>query len=216
MSGDSPHGQHIFLLPLAVPRPESIDCAPPQMIARRLPAFWCDVLNADQPDRLALMEMRYDTGQGRGSEWLTLDRAPQADEVFGLLPGPMPAVAVVGTLDGSHDGLALELEVLSSVGGEPLRLGATMRLSDPAGDGLALARRLARALGLPIPGLSWHRLGTKDGPAFWSYLQGLDEVATLESGEVIAEPLDSPQPGRFVRPALKQRPDHQGERGDGE
>lgn len=181
----------VFLLPLAVSDPTGLRRlgVDPAVLARRIPDFLHQLVNQGDSGPTAMIEIQTPADE-HPVRWAELDEVPEAEEAFELLPdGEYARALVLGKLWASEDVVGIELHVHFA---EDLdtpcstKLAAVVPLSDPASALRRLAERLARVIDLGFPPLPSGLL-TRDGRAFFAFLEGLDGVALL-SGELSIDP----------------------------
>lgn len=179
----------IFFLPFALPESVALDGVDSDVLSRRLPDFLHHLLNRGGPLPTGMLEVQSPPGDGP-VKWVTLSDVPSPEDVIGTL-GPTAVRAIVtGTLRQDDAGLAVELTVHTTVEGgpaarEPLTLHGHLPAGDPVPPLCALARDLARVLGIAFPGPPRGVL-TANPTAFYKFLEGLDGAAVL-SGDPLLE-----------------------------
>ncbi|MCA8951458.1 MAG: hypothetical protein KDE27_18265, partial [Planctomycetes bacterium] len=201
-SGDEPGTPDVMFLPFAVigqerwARGDAGDRTSPPvdpgLVARRLPDFVHQLLNQGEGGPTAMLELQTDAVDGP-VQWMRFDEVPDRDDVFDLMPPGLDVrAAVTGELEFIDDQLRVEFHVLRNEPGEESvseRIGGLLRLADPIPALVRLARHLARVLDLtfasPPPGLL-----TRSGPAFFLFLEALDNAMLLSGDLDIAVPDD--------------------------
>lgn len=162
------------------------------VVARRIPDFVHQVLNEGRPGPTAMLELQSTSGAGPVT-WVTMEQAPERDDAFDLLPDELDVRAVVaGEVTPVDGGLRVEFHVHRDEEGDEHvtdKVSGTVQWADPVAGLMRLTRHLARLLGLcfrePPPGLL-----TRNGRAFWHFLEGLDNAMLLSGDLEIAVPDD--------------------------
>jgi tetratricopeptide (TPR) repeat protein len=178
------------------------------MLARRIPDFVHQVLNQCQGGPTGMLEVQSPPDEGPVG-WVVLDAPPEPEEAFQLVPeGDDVRAVVTGELSPLEGAVHVEFHVYFGEDDDEnltAKVGGIVALTDPVSGLLQLARHLARILELsffePPKGLL-----TRDGAAFWHFLQGL-ENAMLLSGDL--EIVAALEPAELMRPfaqALERDP----------
>jgi tetratricopeptide (TPR) repeat protein len=198
----------VMFIPLAVPAVEGFGVLDPGMLARRLPDFVHQVLNQGQFGPTGMLEVQSPPDEGPVT-WVLMDAPPEADEAFELVPDSDDVrVVVTGELLPVQGGVQLEFIAYFHEDADERfqsRLSGTVPVEDPVPALLAMAKRLARALELP-----WHDppkgLLTREGRAFFKFLEGLDNAMLLSGDLAIEAPVDREQLMRPFTEALALDP----------
>lgn len=194
----------VMFLPLAVGNPGGFHGLDAGMLARRLPDFVHQVLNQGQIGPTGMLEVQSPPEEGPAA-WVLMDTPPGADEAFELVPDSDDVrVVVTGELSPVEGGVQVEFIAYFQEDADERfqsRLVGVVPNNDPVPAVLAMTRRLARALELP-----WHEppkgLLTRDGRAFYKFLEGLDAAMLLSGDLAIEAPVDREQLMRPFADAL--------------
>ncbi|MHC4815441.1 MAG: tetratricopeptide repeat protein [Planctomycetota bacterium] len=189
-------GDHeVFFLPLALPEPRRFQLPDAGVISRRVPDFLHQMINNGEPGPIGMLEIQTAPAPGAQVDWMLLDKSPNADEAFAMMPPNNDIRAVVsGTLRTGHDGLEVEVCVHLRQDHDANRT-VTLRMDvdarDPVPTLSKLASRLAKILEIPYqkppPGLL-----TNSSHAFYKFLEGLDGSVLL-SGDLQVPAMADPE-----------------------
>lgn len=184
----------IFFFPFSEPEPVDVTGLEPGVLSRRIPDFLCICLNDNGRENAGLLEIRAADEDGVPTgNWLALDQAPEADDVMSFLPNNGVTAAIVGTLKLTQDqvrldapthrddGLEIDLTLIRDRHGlDQTTFPWRLNLKDPGTSCVALARRIARELAVPMNSRTWEKVGTHNPTAFLHFLRGLDGAASLD------------------------------------
>ncbi|MDP6930522.1 MAG: tetratricopeptide repeat protein [Planctomycetota bacterium] len=187
---NDPQPPSIFLLPLAVPYSDSFEDLDPGVLSRRIPDFLQLILNQDEAGPIGMLEIHTPIDDGK-IKWVTPEEAPDQQDAFSMIPSSERVSSIVaGTLTAEKDLLSITLLIhkADQAGYEaPEKLEADLPTAKPIPPLIGLAEQLAKALEIPFaapePGLL-----SDSGPAFFSFLDGLEGTAIL-NGDIAIAPL---------------------------
>lgn len=182
----------VMFLPLAVATVEGFGDLDAGVLARRLPDFVHQVLNQGQLGPTGMLEVQSPPDEGPVT-WVVMDAPPEPDEAFEMVPDSADVrVVVTGMLAPARGGVRIEfIAYFQEEANEQFetRLLGVVPYGDPVPALLKMARRLARALELP-----WQEpprgLLTRQGRAFFKFLDGLDNAMLLSGDLAIEGPAD--------------------------
>ncbi|GAB4136437.1 MAG: hypothetical protein Fur0037_00970 [Planctomycetota bacterium] len=188
----NPEMPEVMFLPLAAVGIEGLEGLDAGVLCRRLPDFVHQALNQGHAGPTGMLEVQSPPEEGP-TRWVSFDAVPTAEEAFDLLPeGESVSAVVSGELSEFDGKLHVEFHCFFVEDLDEQRsskIGGVIPADDPLAGLLPLVSRLAGILELPYCEPP-RELLTRNGRAFWRFLQGLDN-ATLLSGDLeIAVPGD--------------------------
>jgi tetratricopeptide (TPR) repeat protein len=217
----------LYFFPFTQAEPIELRGLEPGVLSRRIPDFLCLCLNELDDGCAEMLEIRETDEEGVPTgKWVTLTGEMDGAEAMELLDEEdRDATVLIGSVralrieqlsdhelpEDVRPKLPSELEVeLSFVQGDPgvetRRMTWSIPIETPAQACLEMAEEIARELQIPLQSQNLELYGTESADAFYSFLQGLEGAAQLDS-ELLGQrsPVQTLSP--FVQ-SLERDPDY--------